>query len=441
MAPVAGRHFAAIDAGADTAVVADAGGTSYDVSLVRRGEIPWTRETWLGQPYLSHMTGFPSVDVRSIGAGGGSVAWVDAGGLLHVGPESAGAVPGPVCYGLGGTSATVTDASVVLGYIDPGYFLGGRMPLNIDAASAAIEKQVAEPLRLSIPDAAAAVLRLVTEQMARAIEEITLNQGVDPRSAIIVAGGGAAGLNAAAIAKRLEVTEVVIPDVAAALSAAGALMSDLTTDFAGTLLTSTSKFDFEGVNRLLASLQSRCEQFISGPGFRAFESSIEYSVEARYPHQIWELEVPLRNPRFESNRDFEALRLDFHAKHMEVFAISDPQSPVECVTWRARARCRLRRLYDRAAEASPERAVTSKQRRVYFPGHGFEEARVAHFDSMPESVRVEGPAIIESAVTTVVLEPGALAQRCPSGSLLVNPPGVANTNRLQNIDLEESQCR
>jgi len=124
MAPVAGRYYA-LQAAADTAVVADTGGTSYDVSLVRRGSIPWTRETWLGRPYVSHMTGFPSVDVKSVGAGGGSIAWVDDGGLLYVGPQSAGSVPGPVCYGRGGIQPTVTDAALVLGYLDPEFFLRG----------------------------------------------------------------------------------------------------------------------------------------------------------------------------------------------------------------------------------------------------------------------------------------------------------------------------
>ena len=145
MAPVAGRHHAAEEAGADTAVVADTGGTSYDVSLVRRGRIPWTRETWLGQPHRGHMTGFPSVDVKSIGAGGGSIAWVDAGGLLHVGPRSAGSSPGPVCYAAGGLEPTLTDCALVLGYLDPEFFLGGAMRLEPRAAARAVESRLAAP--------------------------------------------------------------------------------------------------------------------------------------------------------------------------------------------------------------------------------------------------------------------------------------------------------
>jgi N-methylhydantoinase A len=169
MAPVAGRYFAELDTQSPMAIVADTGGTSYDVSVVRRGRIPWTRESWLGEPYFGHMTGFPSVDVRSIGAGGGSIAWVDAGGLLHVGPESAGADPGPACYGRGGTRPTLTDACVVLGIIDPQYFLGGRVKLDREAAIKAVHTHVGARLGTADNEAAAAVLRLATERMVGAI--------------------------------------------------------------------------------------------------------------------------------------------------------------------------------------------------------------------------------------------------------------------------------
>ncbi|MFB3102145.1 MAG: hydantoinase/oxoprolinase family protein, partial [Alphaproteobacteria bacterium] len=228
MAPVSGRYFARVDEQSDTAVIADTGGTTYDVSLVRRGRIPWTRETWIGEPYRGHMTGFPSVDVKSIGAGGGSIAWVDDGGMLHVGPQSAGAVPGPACYGQGGDKPTVTDAALALGYLDPDFFLGGAMALDTEAARTALESDVAQPMGLSLEDAAAAVISIATENMVQAIMDITVNQGIDPRGAMLIGGGGAAGLNSIAIARRLGCPRVIIPEVGAALSAAGAMMSDLT---------------------------------------------------------------------------------------------------------------------------------------------------------------------------------------------------------------------
>ncbi len=189
MAPVAGRFFAGHDAVSDMAIVADTGGTSYDVSVVRDGRIPWTRESWIGQPFVGHMTGFPSVDVRSVGAGGGSLARVDSGGLLHVGPESASAVPGPACYGRGGDRPTMTDACLVLGYLDPDYFLGGRAQLDLEAARKAVATHVAEPLAISVEDAAASIYELATEHMVGAIEEITSQQGIDPSRAVLVGWG------------------------------------------------------------------------------------------------------------------------------------------------------------------------------------------------------------------------------------------------------------
>jgi N-methylhydantoinase A len=421
MAPVAGRHYAQVEAGATNALVADTGGTSFDVSLVRHGRIPRTRETWIGPPYLGHMTGFPSVDVKSVGAGGGSIAWVDDGGLLHVGPQSAGAVPGPVCYGRGGREPTVTDACLVLGYIDPGYFLGGEIELDVEAARGSLEGRVGRRLGLGNFEAAAAVLRLATERMVRAIEEITLNQGIDPRSAVLVGGGGAAGLNAVAIARRLGCEGVIIPDVAAALSAAGALMSDLSAEYAATFRTVSAAFDFDAVNAVLAELEAGCRLFVEGPGAGSVETHVEFAAEARYPHQIWELEVPLRGSRFSSPDDVEQLRHDFHAMHEDVFAIKDPESPIEVVGWRAHVRCRLHTtaLATGAVSAAVEREDSA--RLAYFSAAGPVEARVRFFEAMQPGERLEGPAIIESPVTTVVIEPGAVVERTGAGSLWIVP--------------------
>jgi N-methylhydantoinase A len=419
MAPVAGRYYAQVDADADTAVVADTGGTSFDVSLVRRGRIPWTRETWLGAPYFGHMTGFPSVDVKSIGAGGGSVAWVDGGGLLHVGPQSAGSVPGPVCYGRGGTEPTVTDASLVLGYIDPDFFLGGAMQLDVDSASESVAGKVGAKLGLDVNHAAAAILKLATEHMVRAIEEITLNQGIDPRTAILVGGGGAAGLNAVAIARRLGCPRVVIPAVGAVLSAAGALMSDLTAEHAATLWTTSTRFDFDRVNETLEELEQQCGEFAAGPGAGSLETIVEFSAEARYPHQIWELEVPLRHSRFATPEDVEQLRQDFHAVHAEVFAISDPDSPIEIVGWRARVRCRIREALPATLPAGSVQQAVPASRRAYFPDLGTVDAKVLSFDAMEPGVVLEGPALIESPVTTVIIDAGASVARTSIGSLSV----------------------
>ena len=424
MAPVSGRYFARVDERSETAVIADTGGTTYDVSLVRRGGIPWTRETWIGEPYRGHMTGFPSVDVKSIGAGGGSVAWVDDGGMLHVGPQSAGAVPGPACYGQGGDKPTVTDAALALGYLDPAFFLGGAMALDIEAARRALDTDVAQPMGLSLEDAAAAVISVATENMVQAIMDITVNQGIDPREAMLIGGGGAAGLNSIAIARRLGCPRAIIPEVGAALSAAGAMMSDLTSQYRRTLFMTSEAFDRDAVNRLLDQLEASCQNFIDGAGTGAIDTSVEFFAEARYPEQVWEIEVPIDSRRFSSDADVGALVEAFHDAHQDIFAISDPQSGIEVVGWTAAVKCRLRESESGTLISADASAELEGFREAYFGVVGFVDAAVRRFEAMEVGEKIVGPAIVESPFTTVVIDPGATAERRASGSLSIDP-GVA----------------
>ncbi len=420
MAPVSGWLYARDAVDREMAIIADTGGTTFDVSLVRRGRIPRTRETWIGPPFRGHMTGLPSVDVKSIGAGGGSIASVDAQGLLHVGPKSAGAVPGPVCYGRGGTEPTVTDACLALGIIDPRFFLGGAIALDLDAARRAIDEKVARPLGLSVDEAAHAILALATENMVQAIMDITVNQGIDPRQAVLVGGGGAAGLNMVAIGRRLGVAAVVIPPVGAGLSAAGALLSDLAAEYRATLYTHSARFDAPAADAVLADLEARAREFIETAGRGARASHIEFSVEARYPDQVWEIEVPLRGRRIEGEAALRQLEADFHAAHEEVFAVADPESPIEIVGWTARAACRLREpglptLDGRAGSGEGAGAT----RRVFFGPEGALDTAVLRVDAMRTDHVYPGPAIVESPFTTVVIDPGTTCRLTASGNLVV----------------------
>ena len=430
MAPIGGRHFARADADADTAIVTDTGGTSFDVGLVRDGRIPWTRETWLGEPFRGHMTGFPSIDVKSIGAGGGSIAWVDDGGMLHVGPDSAGAEPGPACYGQGGTRATVTDAALIAGLLDPAYFLAGRMALDPEASRAATLRDVARPLGLGIEDAAVAVMDVVTESMVQAIESITVHQGVDPRSAVLVAGGGAAGLNAVAIARRLGCRELLVPDVGAVLSAAGSLIAELGDDYAATLPMTARTFDRQAVNAVLEALAERCAEFVAGPGSGAVTHETTFFAEARYSHQVWEIEVPLRGVRFESAADIATLVEDFHAAHERHFAVRDPGSDIELTHWHARVRCRLRESTSGPVVGSKARIGEDGTRRVVFPGVGAAEASVRDFGALRDGETLVGPAIVESPFTSVAIEPGVVFARTASGGLRMSP----RTSSARGID-------
>jgi len=419
MAPVAGRYYAQRDEGKSTAIIADTGGTSYDVSLVRHGRIPRSEETWLGEVWLGHMTGFPSVDVKSIGAGGGSIASVDSGGLLHVGPASAGAVPGPVCYGRGGDRPTFTDACLVLGYIDPAYFAGGTLSLDVEGARSALREHVAAPLGLGLDEAAQAVVTVATEHMVRAIEDITINQGIDVRGGLLVGGGGAAGLNSVAIARRLGCATLLIPETGAALSAAGALMSDVSAEFAAAFPTSTAAFDYDGANAVLASLQERCQKFAAGPGEHALDVRYDYTAEARYADQMWDLEVPLGSDgRFAGGDQVDALVQGFHRVHEEIFAVAEPSSIVNVTRLRARVSCRLRDSTVRGVDESAPRVAS--ERDAYFDGFGRVAAPVHHLAALEPGERVSGPAIVESAVTTVVVDPGSEARLTDDGGLSIS---------------------
>ena len=422
MAPISGRYFASCEDKEAAVIVADTGGTTYDLSLVRDGVIPMTREMWIGEKHLGHMTGFPSVDVKSIGAGGGSIAWVDQGGMLHVGPQSAGSMPGPACYQNGGKEATLTDASLVLGYLDPVYFLGGVMKIDIDLARKAIEENVAKPLGISTAEAAWAIVDLATENMTQAIVDITVNQGIDPASAILIGGGGAAGLNSTFIAKRLGCKKLIIPEVGAALSAAGALLSDLSTEHRKTYFLSTENFDMEAANSILSDLKDACMAFVTAAGNQVLSYRLEYKLEARYPNQVWEIEIPLEIDNFTTLADIEYMKNIFHDNHQRIFAINDPTSEVEVVTWSATVRCRISENSDagRLKESSEQEELMPSRPIIFDKGQAH-EAKIIRFETMTECKIFNGPAIVESPFTTVVVDPETKCYRTKYGNLILEP--------------------
>ena len=421
MAPIAGRYYASSECTEPNAIVADTGGTTYDVSLVRRGRIPKTRETWIGQPFRGHMTGFPSIDIKSVGAGGGSIARVDDGGILFVGPESAGAVPGPVCYAAGGTQPTLTDACLVLGYLDPDYFLGGTLALDTGAAEAVIQETIASPLGLELAAAAAAIVEVATENMVQAITEITVNQGIDPADAVLIGGGGAAGLNSVLIARRLGCPRVLIPETGAGLSAYGATISDLTTEFRSIYFTTSEDWNEAAANAVLAALEAKCQAFIDGPGAGAAEHRIEFGVEARYASQVWEIEVPLAASRFAGGDDLQDLIADFHAAHEEIFAINDPSSIVEFVGWTASVACKLAGTAQGRLAAAGGGGEKTGSRQIYFEGAGIVDTPVHSPAQLLPGREISGPAIIETPFTTIVIDPGARFHLTDAGSINISP--------------------
>lgn len=417
MAPVAGRHYALREGGYDTAIIADTGGTTYDISIVADGRVAMTRDLWIGEPYRGHLAGYPSVEVKSVGAGGGSIARVDASGLLHVGPQSAGAMPGPVCYSRGGTQPTITDACLVLGYLDPAFFLGGKMKLDAEGARAAISEHIAVPLGISLEQAAWAIVDLATEAMVQAIQDLTVNQGIDPAKAVLIGGGGAAGLNSTFIARRLGCSRLLIPETGAAMSAAGAMMSDITAEFAATVHSSTARFDSDAVEAAFAGLSARADAFVVRSGR---SGNTQYIAEARYEGQAWEIDVPLPNADLGSTAAIAEFRRRFEAEHQRLFTIIDPESEIELIGLRARVQCSAREIESDFRIAAPPGEVDAVgTRKVYFEECGWVDTPVWRLNSLSPETVLDGPALIESDFTTIVVDPSARFWRSVPGAILI----------------------
>jgi len=418
LAPIAGKTYSESEAGPGQVIVCDTGGTSFDVSLVRDGRVVFTRETWLGEQFTGHLTGLSSVDARSIGAGGGSIAWIDSGGLLRVGPRSAGADPGPACYGRGGTFCTVTDAALVLGYLDPDYFLGGRMKLDVEAARRVVGG-IAIALGQPLLATAYGILAVANELMVGAIKEITVDEGVDPRDSFLVAGGGAAGMNIIPIARELGCRRVLIPRTASALSACGAQYSDIVAEFSASKFTDSRDFDYAGVNIVLNDLDTRMEDFAAGLRQRSFANfRKDYFVEARYANQAWELELLMNSDRVAGPDAVASIVDDFHKSHQRVFAITDPGQTVECIYWKGRLTAVLDKppLRERANSANGE---LRRSRTAYFPALG-EHRIVVHMGlALSPGAVVKGPSVIDEPTTTIVVYPDSSVRVTELGNYLV----------------------
>lgn len=404
MAPLVGAGAAPEE---DVVVVCDMGGTTFDVSLVERGRVRHTREAWLGEPFVGNLTGLSSVAVQSIGAGGGSIAWIDGGGMLRVGPQSASSTPGPAAYGRGGELPTVTDACVVLGYLSPDTFEGG-FRLDRDAAEQAVARHVAAPLGLEVPAAAQAIVDVSVNHMATAIRQATLEHGVDPRGALIVAGGGAGGMVAAALGDTLEARRVLLPATAGVLAAFGAHQAPVATEFLVPLYVDTSTFDENAVAAALKELDVRAEGFLTRFAALGAETKVTYFVDARYPAQAWDLRVHFAQ-RPEANEEGRvALETAFHDEHDHRNGTRDPESPVEVLTWGVRAEVTQRHATMGAMLPS---TVESEVRTAdaVFLGDSRLTPRYRGGNLRP-GAGVAGPAIIDEPTTTIVVPPGWLAE-------------------------------
>ena len=405
---VAGSRYCARLLGEGNLIPFDMGGTSTDISLIEHGEAHLSAD----RAVAGQKVALPSLDIVSIGAGGGSIARVDAGGILRVGPESAGAEPGPACYGKGGIAATVTDANLVLGYLDAGNFLGGRTQLDLGAAERAVDG-IAERLDTDRMTAAEGIHRVINTVMAEGIRVVSVRRGVDPRRFALLAFGGAAALHVTDVARRLEIGRVVVPRVAAVLSAWGMLATDLRYETVRTHIGDARRVTAAELRQVFAAMEDegrrRLAEAFSGP------VRIQRAVDVRYGEQIFEVNVPLEDVDLEAPEVMAEIVARFHKRHEELYTYSAPDQEVVLVNARLAVVGELPALPEEPRLPARAPAAPRSRRRVYLDG--WREVPVHDLDAVTPGQVVVGPAIVESATTTALLRAGERATVTPLGWL------------------------
>jgi N-methylhydantoinase A len=409
---VVGAAAVAGEAGLRDVITMDMGGTSLDISLVRDGRVGLSAEGRVG----GFPVKIPQVDTHTIGAGGGSLARV-LRGRLQVGPESAGADPGPACYGRGGTEPTSTDAAVVLGFIDPAYFLGGEVALDPDAARRAIRDRVGGPLDLDDGDAAHAVVRVQVAGMVSGIRAVSVEQGLDPREFALLPFGGAGALYAGLVAEEMGIARLLVPVHPSVLSALGMLMTDVKDTRVLTRVVAAGAADGAVVERTYRDLEADLAAALAGEGIAPDGMRLERSCDMRYQGQAYEVNVPAPG-----GTDLAGLVARFHAEHRRSYGQADEREPVELVNFRVTgigvvARVRLAAGPGGSGSGAP---VPKSERAAYFGREaGWRRCPVFARSGLGVGVELRGPALVEEPGATIVLYPGHVARVDGLGNLLV----------------------
>jgi N-methylhydantoinase A/oxoprolinase/acetone carboxylase beta subunit len=410
-AGVIGAQIAGEAAGAHDLITVDIGGTSCDIALIEAG-VPALRSE-------GRIDGYPvrvgMVDVNSIGAGGGSIAWLDAARGLRVGPQSAGAEPGPACYGLGGTEPTVTDASVVLGYLDPEHFAGGRMKLTPDLGRAAIARAIAGPLGMAVEEAALGIHRILNAQIAEGIRLVSIRQGHDPRRFTLLPLGGAGALHACGLAEELGIARIIVPPNPGVLSAAGLLAAPVEHEVSAALPRAIGEVTMAEVREALDRLDARCAALMEQESVASAEVTRRYFTDVCYAGQAYHLEVPFAP---DVTDPFAALTADFYAAHDRTYGFA-PAAPMRLVNLRAVHGVAAPALLPHAW-APNGHAPLRRHTRILLPDHKAPvEAAVYDRAALKTDDIVAGPAIVEQDDTTTLVPPGWRARVDHAGNLVL----------------------
>jgi N-methylhydantoinase A len=402
--PGAGLFYVAAH-GQDRCITTDMGGTSFEASIA------------VGTPMVKndgeiarHRIALPMLDIHTIGAGGGSIGWLDQGGLLRMGPQSAGADPGPACYGRGGKLPTTTDANVVLGYLDPEFFAGGQMRLDVAAARRAIEEHIARPMGLTIEQAAAGMYRVACNNMAQGVREVTIKRGFDPREFPLIPGGGAGPIHGCLICSELEIPLQIVPREASVLCAFGMLMCELRHDYVRTFVARLEGVDWSRLESLVEAMSADGARALAEERIPAARRRVELRLDCRYVKQYHEVSVPVALDVI-ARRDAAAVARAFHAEHLRLYGYSleAEGSPVEIINVRLQAiGATDRPAYRSETGGGADAAVALKGRRSVYVAERDAFAQVPVYDGhrMHSGHRITGPALIEQQTTAIVVSDG-----------------------------------
>lgn len=384
-------------------MLVEMGGTSFEASMITSGELPKSTD--------ANLHGFPigvaAVDVHSIGAGGGSIAWIDNGGMLRVGPQSAGASPGPACYNLGGTEATVTDANLVLGYLGEDNFLDGRMLLSRKAAEQALDK-LAKQLNMTIVGVAAAIYQIINTEMVGAMRAVSVMRGVDPRRYTVIVGGGAGGAHAAKIAQELGIRKAICPTVAGGLCAFGMLAADVGHDYLTTRPMNTDNMKIDEVNEVFSDMETRAVRELRMQGFSLEEIKLSRFADAKYPYQSHEIIVSIPGGELCTD-DIQRMADSFHTTHERLYTYCLREMAIDMNGWRLTATATLPPMPIKPEPIGIESADSARSgmRPVYFHEVGdFSNTPIFSGRLLRAGMSVRGPAIVELPTTTIVVFPG-----------------------------------
>lgn len=413
-APTAARFYGRL-LGHKSLISVDMGGTSFDVSLIRKGEIPTTTESWVGDERVA----IKMVEMHSIGAGGGSLAWIDSLGLLRVGPQSAGADPGPACYGRGGELATVTDANVLLGYIPTDFFLGGEIKLDAERSRQAICK-IADPLKMKESEAAQAIYNIINSLMADQVIELSTKRGYDVRDFALVVGGGAGAVHGASIAELLGVPSVVIPKYSALYSAFGMFAMDVGREYTQSYMVRADKVDLKRLENLYRGLVRQAIADLKESHAAASELVMNRTAQMRYVGQFHEIEVPLSG-ELSSTDDVDEVVKAFHKRHKELYTFDLSKRAVEFRTISLRATVKGGhdlKLVPLTRGKTDAKAAFKRKRRCLF-GKGWVETPCYDGARLLAGNVIPGPAIVEEVATTIVIPENFVCTVDKSGSYLL----------------------